>query len=215
MQRNNLRLLICGLTLTFGLSTLACSDDGGGDENEGSESSAGDGDGDPAGDGDGDPTGDGDGDPTGDGDGDPTGDGDGDPTGDGDGDPTGDGDGDPTGDGDGDPTGDGDGDPPGDLTFAGDIYPIITNNCSCHTGGASGGLAMPDADTAYANLVGVPSGQNGNLNRIEPGDPMASYLFHKISGIQMQGSQMPLNNAPLSDADQMMVADWIMQGANP
>ena len=108
--------------------TLACTDDGGGEENEGSEATSGEtsdsassgetGSGTNSGDGDGDPnTGDGDGDPnTGDGDGDPnTGDGDGDPnTGDGDGDPnTGDGDGDPnTGDGDGDPnTGDGDGDP--------------------------------------------------------------------------------------------------------
>ncbi|PRP93639.1 hypothetical protein [Enhygromyxa salina] len=95
-------LCACSLLLWAG-----CGDDGT-PAGDGTETSSGDGDGDP---GDGDP-GDGDGD-DGDGDGDP-GDGDGDP-GDGDGD-TGDGDGD-TGDGDGDgDTGDGDGDP-GNVTY--------------------------------------------------------------------------------------------------
>ncbi|HVH97945.1 MAG TPA: hypothetical protein VM869_04520 [Enhygromyxa sp.] len=96
--RDCLRISLTTLCLLAPLTMPACTDDGGGNEANESETGDGDGDGDP-GDGDGDP-GDGDGDP-GDGDGDP-GDGDGDP-GDGDGDPgDGDGDGEP-GDGDGDP----------------------------------------------------------------------------------------------------------------
>ncbi|PRQ02309.1 hypothetical protein ENSA5_24620 [Enhygromyxa salina] len=214
MKRNNLICLSIGAALTLGLPTLGCTDDGAGDSAD-TETGDGDGDGD-TGDGDGD-TGDGDGDP-GDGDGD-TGDGDGD-TGDGDGD-TGDGDGD-TGDGDGD-TGDGDGD--GELSFEADVYPIIALGCSCHVVNAPGGLALTDADTAYANLVDVPSSQEPDLNRVTPGDGENSYLYQKISatqaGLSPQNAQMPktpnqeLSAMPLSDADQMTILDWIAAGAAP
>ena len=78
----NFPILTLIAALGLGFSVVACSDDGGSDEE--TETSSGDGDGDPAGDGDGDATGDGDGD-SGDGDGD-SGDGDGDTAGDGDGD---------------------------------------------------------------------------------------------------------------------------------
>ena len=216
MKKSTLRLtsMSFALALAFSGSILACTDDGG-DEVGMETSGDGDGDGDATGDGDGDPaTGDGDGDATGDGDGDATGDGDGDPTGDGDGDPTGDGDGDATGDGDGDPTGDGDGDPPMGLSFAGDVYPIIMANCSCHVGGAPAGLAMPDAGTAYDNLVSVGASQNGNLNRVEPGDPASSYMFQKVNG-DAPGTQMPLNGQPLSPEQLMLISDWITQGAMP
>ena len=50
-------------------------------------------------------------------------------------------------------------------------------------------------------------------NRIEPGDPQASYFMLKVRG--EAGSQMPLGGDPLPDMMQMMIADWILGGANP
>jgi len=203
------------LAMTCALSISACGDDGDGDT-DGMETTGGDGDGDMTGDGDGDPaTGDGDGDMTGDGDGDMTGDGDGDMTGDGDGDMTGD------GDGDGDMTGDGDGDM--GLSFEADVFPIINASCSCHVNGAPGGLEMPDAATAYANLVDVSAGQAPDLSRVEPGAPADSYMLQKImgtqDGISPANAQMPkspgeaMSANPLSDADQTLISDWIADGA--
>ncbi len=98
-----------------------------------------------------------------------------------------------------------------DATFTDDIYPnIISANCSCHIGGDSGGLSMPDAATAYTNLVSAPSSQS-DLNRVEPGDPMNSYLIHKLRGTQADvgsGDQMPLGDM-LSEEDIASVESWI------
>ena len=201
--------LTCSLILALAGGALACSDDGGdeqGDETTG-DSASGDGDGDDSasGDGDGDDpatetetetdTGDGDGD-------DPTTD-----TGDGDGDdPT-------TGDGDGDdPTTDSG--PPEELTFSGDIYPIIMANCSCHLGGAPAGLAMANVDGAYNSLVDVPSSSEPEFNRVTPGNADDSYLVRKVQGTAAVGGQMPLGGE-LTMMEQMMIADWVNQGAMP
>ena len=104
------------------------------------------------------------------------------------------------------------------LSFAADVYPIIMANCSCHVEGGSGMLPMPDADTAYGNLVDVPSANMTNgQDRIEPGDPDASFLWHKVNGtLEMgEGSRMPLMAMPLDAALLATIEEWIMDGAEP
>lgn len=107
----------------------------------------------------------------------------------------------------------------GGVSFAGSIYPdIITASCSCHIGGGSGGLAMPDADTAYSNLVSVAASQNPDLNRVEPGSAASSYLINKLEGTQTDaggsGQQMPLGGS-LDQGSIDAIAEWINSGANP
>jgi hypothetical protein len=96
--------------------------------------------------------------------------------------------------------------------------PIIAANCSCHVSGAPAGLAMPDAATAYTNLVGVTATQNDTMPRVDPNDSANSYIWHKVSGTHLDvggsGVQMPRNRAPLGQADIDALAAWIDAGAN-
>lgn len=91
------------------------------------------------------------------------------------------------------------------------VYAILAGSCSpCHTGGASGGLAMPNAATAYDNLVNVPSACD--RDRVEPGDSAASHLYVKLTAPDC-GAQMPLGRSPLSEEDIATIAAWIDAGA--
>ena len=112
----------------------------------------------------------------------------------------------------GDPSG-------GDVSFAADVYaPIISVKCSCHVNGISGGLAMPDAATAYANLVGVPAGELLTMNRITASDSDNSYLFHKVEGTHLDvggsGGKMPLGGS-LDGGQISTIKNWIDKGALP
>ncbi len=75
----------------------------------------------------------------------------------------------------------------------GEIQQLFNGRCAgCHVGGASlGGLSL---DVPFAaRTVGVPANV-GVLNRIEPGDRMRSFLWHKINGSQANvggGARMP------------------------
>lgn len=70
---------------------------------------------------------------------------------------------------------------------------------------------------AIDNIVGVPSDEASDLNRIEPGDPEKSYLLHKVLGTQRtvggSGSRMPLGGRALSDDQINKIRQWIEQGA--
>ena len=104
------------------------------------------------------------------------------------------------------------------LSFAVDIYPpILQASCSCHVNGGSGGLSMPDVDTAYGNLVDAPAG-GAPIDRVEPGDHTTSYLWAKVNGSHLdvggQGSKMPLGGA-LSQGQIDTIAQWIDEGALP
>jgi hypothetical protein len=104
------------------------------------------------------------------------------------------------------------------LSFANDVYPIIEANCSCHVDGGPGGLEMPDAGTAYGNLVDVPSNNAANAqDRVEPGDPDASFLWHKLNGTLAggEGDPMPDGGPQLGAGDLGTVEQWILGGAQP
>ena len=51
--------------------------------------------------------------------------------------------------------------------------------------------------------------------RVEPFRPDDSYLVHKVEGTQAVGAQMPFGGPPLPDEDQMLIRQWIADGAMP
>jgi hypothetical protein len=132
------------------------------------------------------------------------------------------------GDGDGDMTGDGDGDGdplcfielplPATPTFAMDIWPIMQNRCG--TMGCHANLSvplMPDEATAHANLIGMPASM-AMANYVEPNDPDASYLWHKVAGTQSSvpmggGSTMPFGGE-LCSLELQAIYAWILTGAS-
>lgn len=127
------------------------------------------------------------------------------------------------GDGTGlDPNGDpvGSGPPPGGVSFADDIQPIFTANCTfsnCHDAvdPQLGQSLAPGR--AYASIVNVRSVEAPALDRVEPGDPAASYLVHKIEGTQGSvggfGGRMPLGGGALPGAEIQLIRAWVEAGA--
>ena len=78
-------------------------------------------------------------------------------------------------------------------------------------------LLMTDQSMAYDNLVGTASmgvecGDDA-LQRVVPGDPMASLLYLKIAGLQPCGSRMPLGGPEFPPAVTEPVRAWIAAGA--
>lgn len=94
-----------------------------------------------------------------------------------------------------------------------EIWDASCSGSSCHTGGGqAGGIALDDG---YAATVDAPSGK-GDLDYVEPGDPCASYLYHKLAGSQLEvggtGGQMPLGGE-LTEAELATVTNWIKNNA--
>jgi hypothetical protein len=115
----------------------------------------------------------------------------------------------------------------GTLSFATDVYEgVIRKRCgNCHNDAPSfGGLAFfpGGAETAYANLVGVPAGaQDGylcrasGLLRVKPGAPEASLIYLKLTNPPC-GSRMPPSAFGVTTAEQVeLVRKWIADGAAP
>jgi hypothetical protein len=95
---------------------------------------------------------------------------------------------------------------------------VFTPTCAtsnCHAGAnPAGGLDLRDADTSFAQLVGVPSDDDPMILRVAPGAPEDSYLVQKIEGTAAQGQQMPPGGAaPLSQPEIDAIRLWITNGA--
>lgn len=138
---------------------------------------------------------------------------------------------DEAGDGDGDTTdtGDtttGDGDPdcyaekpiPAMPSFETDVWPTIEARCSiggCHDGMTTA-PAMPDAPTAFTNLVGVAS--SSGMNYVTADAPEDSYVWHKLSGTQALvggfGGPMP-QIGEMCTVEMQTIYAWILSGAAP
>lgn len=100
----------------------------------------------------------------------------------------------------------------------GEVYGILAATCGggqsgCHVGGMSAELALPDADAAYAALVGVASRRCDGELLVAPGDPDQSLLVTVLEGDTECVKAMPLNRDPLSAADVETIRDWIAAGA--
>ena len=61
-------------------------------------------------------------------------------------------------------------------------------------------------------LVGIASTQDAGTQRVNPGNPNASYLIQKLEGPGAAGGQMP-PTGPLPQADIDVIRQWIMDGA--
>lgn len=112
----------------------------------------------------------------------------------------------------------------GAPTFTAVYAQILSGICAtCHGGtngtGASGGkLLMDSYDDAYTNLVGVTSTGEAcggmSFKRVVAGSSATSLLWEKVSEAPPPcGSRMPLNNTPLTQAEQDLIAAWINAGA--
>jgi hypothetical protein len=120
--------------------------------------------------------------------------------------------------------GDGDGAAGGDFTGSftvntaptlGQVQEVFTANCAfggCHGGGTPREGMSLVAGQAYADIVNVPSNQVPSLDRIEPGDPDASYLIDKIEGTGLL-QRMPAGGDPLPPATIQLIRDWVSAGA--
>ncbi len=88
----------------------------------------------------------------------------------------------------------------------------------CHTdaGGRtpSGGLNLREG-ASYAGLVGVPARAKPGAVRVIPGDPLGSYLVHKLEGrADIVGQRMPRTSGPfLTDGQMLVIKRWIERGA--
>lgn len=93
---------------------------------------------------------------------------------------------------------------------------VFTPQCvTCHTGASAPQGLRLDADNSYDLLVGVRSNQQPSLERVDPGNPDASYLIRKLEGTAATGEQMPLDLPPLPQSDINVIRQWIAEGAPP
>jgi mono/diheme cytochrome c family protein len=96
------------------------------------------------------------------------------------------------------------------VPTAEEVQAILDINCAgCHVGGGmSGGMGLDDVTLQ----IGVPSNGAPAVARIQAGDHESSYLWHKISGTQVEvgggGGQMPLGGVLLQEEIDLIAA-WI------
>jgi len=100
--------------------------------------------------------------------------------------------------------------PPPPVPTAEEVQAILDANCNgCHIGGGmSGGIGLDDVTLQ----IGVAAATAPGINRIEPGDHLSSYLWHKINGTQADvgggGGRMPLGGVLLPEEIDLIAA-WI------
>jgi hypothetical protein len=92
---------------------------------------------------------------------------------------------------------------------------VFTPICSkCHIGASAPEGLQLDAAHSYNLLVGVPSTEQPNVLRVDPGNPANSYMIRKIMGTPgISGLQMPYMETPLPAATQAAMAQWVANGA--
>ncbi len=105
----------------------------------------------------------------------------------------------------------------GQVTLSSLQSSVFTPTCAlagCHsTGSAQAGLVLV-AGQSHANLVNVRSSQVPGFDRVEPGNPEASYLIKKLRGDpDISGVRMPRGGPFLTDAEIARFVQWIQAGA--
>jgi CHRD domain-containing protein/putative Ig domain-containing protein len=98
--------------------------------------------------------------------------------------------------------------PAATVSFATQIQPIFTANCTvnCHSPGGTFAALNLTAGNSFASLV------QSNPPRVIPGSSATSLLYLRVSGVLLP--RMPLGLPPLSAADQTLIQNWIDQGAS-
>jgi len=104
----------------------------------------------------------------------------------------------------------------GDGASFAEVYAIVAAKCGgpsgCHVMGSSGGLAMPNAATAYDNLVDVESEECAGETRVVAGDADGSLLIQAIEGDACI-ERMPRGRAALTAMEIATFREWIEAGA--
>jgi hypothetical protein len=93
------------------------------------------------------------------------------------------------------------------------VQDIFNLRCaSCHIAAAAGGLSLANAETSFANLVGVHALGAGCMDRIRvvAGSAATSYLIAKLRNLPpICGLPMPRNRPPLPEAEIATIEAWI------
>jgi hypothetical protein len=107
-------------------------------------------------------------------------------------------------------------------SFAADVFPLLQAAAcagnACHGGmRPSENLDLSTASVAFAAMVNMRASQcGGSKFRVVPGDPAASYLIAKLTGVGMcSGSVMPKAGGELTPAQIDVIRAWIGTGAAP
>ena len=97
---------------------------------------------------------------------------------------------------------------------------LFNTSCStsmCHINPVSAATLNLSRNTAYANLVNVPSLLDSTILRVYPGKPDSSYLIWKLEGHpDMNGLLMPMCASGVQCVDPRVVEavrEWIADGA--
>jgi len=99
------------------------------------------------------------------------------------------------------------------VDFDSQIQPIFDAQCSfCHQPGSSGDLNLT-AGEAWGSLVGQASTRSPGELLVDPYFPERSVLFRAINCDDPVAPFFRMGS--LSEAEQGLVRDWIMQGAHP
>ena len=110
------------------------------------------------------------------------------------------------------------------VSFAADVEPVLNSSCAfsgCHgtTNTQPGNKPMRlTTGQSYDAIVNVTAAQ-ATMDRIEPGQPVQSYLIHKLQGTHTtpavggSGSRMPANAGPLAPSVIAMMRQWVSEGA--
>lgn len=94
---------------------------------------------------------------------------------------------------------------------------VFTPTCAfsgCHANpGAQLGMELYEGRT-FMQIVGVPSVEDPNLLRIEPGNPDDSYLIRKIRGDpSIVEERMPFGGPYLTQEEIDVIVQWVLDGA--
>jgi len=103
------------------------------------------------------------------------------------------------------------------VSFASNVQPIYTTSCAlagCHDARSAQVGMVLEKGVAIANTVNVPSAEQPELLRINPGNADDSYLVRKIRGTPgISGRPMPLGRTPLTAAQINTIVIWVNEGA--
>ena len=109
--------------------------------------------------------------------------------------------------------------PEGDVSYAGDLESLVIKRCvSCHSTENPKAELILEQGRGYEALVGRASVQVPNLQLVVPGDPAASYLWHKMDFTAEVGKGMPrtlFGAKRLPEGEIEFFRRWIDDGARP
>lgn len=100
---------------------------------------------------------------------------------------------------------------PTDVSFSGDIMPILNNSCgdgTCHITSSSNGVNL----SSYQNVMNS-TGASYNKKIVIPNEPGNSPIVDKLEPNPEFGSRMPLSQSPLSTEKINLIKGWINEGA--